>query len=147
MGNSCALIDLNLKLQSSSSSVSLLRCIVFPGDSLTESYVRDCYISVENSIVTSGTTDLYGIHSISSGMAGNQVDNVRSCTITVQSQNDGSKRGILIDTNAGLMNVRNTNIILNDLTFDTVTSTYYGIESNMSDSVINLFFCSINGYQ
>jgi len=121
MGENTSLEDVTLQL--TSNSHVQLRGILFPGTTSATAQVRSITLTVDNSTAGAGSSNVYGIHSNGSGLPGMEIATVQGSSITVNSTNSGSKRGILIDT-FNDFHVQDTNI--------TVTgsgSSYIGVET------------------
>lgn len=66
--------------------------IAFPGTTSQTSRLRTAVITVDNSTAsTSGTSNVYGIHSFGTGIPDESISTVRATTITVKSAGLGNK--------------------------------------------------------
>jgi len=96
MNENCSLECLKLNL--TSNNHVQLRGVVFPGTTSVTSRILECNLSVNNSAAgTSGTSNVYGIHSTGTGQPGTFVQAAVFSFILVNSAGAGNKRGILID--------------------------------------------------
>ena len=127
MGVSTRLEDVTLELTSAQHVA--LRGIVFPGTTVLTAKVRTTALLVDNLAASgAGTSAVTGVHSVGTATGVEGVDALRACTITVRSNGNGAKRGILVDTNANGMSVRDVNVVLTS--GGGGAGTYIGIETN-----------------
>jgi hypothetical protein len=141
MGTNSSLNNVTLSL--SSTSHVQLRGVVFPTTTATNAQINNVTLTVNNSTAGAvGTSAVYGVYSNGTGSAGESHTNVQSCSITVNSAGSGSKRGVLLDTNANTFRIRNSSI--------TVTNaggagSFIGAETNVASSVCTILASNISG--
>lgn len=141
MGENTRVEDITVLL-TSSNHVSLTG-VAFPGTTSLTSRLRTAVITVDNSTAsTSGTSNVYAIHSFGTGMPDDSISAVRATTITTRSAGLGNKRAILVNTNPHNFHCRDVNL--------TTTSaggagSYIGAEVNQSGAQLSLRLASIQG--
>lgn len=139
MGNFTSLEDVTLSLVSNAHV--LLRGIVFPGTTATNSSVRLVALNVDNSAAgSSGTSNVYGVHSNGTGAASTASNNFALSRLAVSSAGGGNKRGILVD-NANTFNAFVSSIIVTN----NGTGSAIGVETNNANATSFLRLCSISG--
>lgn len=139
MGPLTSLEDVTLTL--SSNSHVLLRGIVFPGTTATNSIARLLNLTIDNSgASSSGSSNVYGIHSTGSGYPSESFNALALSRVVVSSAGNGNKRGILVDAAndfhalATAINVTNSG-----------SGSAIGVETNASSAQSKLKLCAING--
>ena len=143
MGESTRLEDVSLQMISQNHV--RLRCIVFPGTSMTTSRVRTVQLLVDNSGASPfGDSDVIGVHSIGTGFPPEAVSTMRAVTIIVHSTGAGNKRGILIDTMPHQFNVRDVNVMVSRVGSEN-SGSYIGVEVNQAGATFVGRSMSIGG--
>ncbi|MGN4267819.1 hypothetical protein ACTFNM_01915 [Bacillus cereus group sp. BCN115] len=117
--------------------------IAFPGTTSQTSRLRTAVITVDNSTAsTSGTSNVYGIHSFGTGIPDESISTVRATTITVKSAGLGNKRAILVNTNSHNFHCRDVNLTT---TSSVGAGSYIGAEVNRIGAQLSLRLASIQG--
>lgn len=117
--------------------------IAFPGTTSQTSRLRTAVITVDNSTAsTSGTSNVYGIHSFGTGIPDESISTVRATTITVKSAGLGNKRGILVNTNSHNFHCRDVNLTT---TSSVGAGSYIGAEVNRIGAQLSLRLASVQG--
>nr|WP_259455521.1 hypothetical protein [Bacillus sp. PK3_68] len=111
MGENTRVEDVSLLL-TSSNHVSLVG-IAFPGTTSQTAKLRTTSLTVDNSAAsTTGTSNVYGVHSYGTGNPLDYVDAVRSSVVVVRSAGLGTKRALLVNTTAHRFNCRDNNFLV-----------------------------------
>ncbi|MEK3886682.1 hypothetical protein [Bacillus sp. FSL K6-3431] len=111
MGENTRVEDINLLL-TSSNHVNLIGT-AFPGRTSQTAKISTTSITVDNSTAsTTGTSNVYGIHSFGTGNPSDSVDTIRSSVITVNSAGLGIKRALMVNTNTNRFNCRDSNLLI-----------------------------------
>lgn len=104
----------------------------FPGTTSLTSRLRTATVTVDNSTAsTLGTWNVWGIHSFGTATPDESISVVRATTITVNSAGLGSKRAILVDTNAHNFHCRDINCIVTNAGG---AGSYIGAEVNQASA-------------
>ncbi|MBY6037268.1 hypothetical protein KUV80_11410 [Fictibacillus nanhaiensis] len=141
MGEQTTLESVTLLL-TSSVHVSLIG-VAFPGITTRSAIVKQVAIEVDNATApSSGTSNVYGVHSYGTGLPDISIDNINNSTIIARSAGLGNKRALLVDTNSHNFNCRNSVFLT---TRSAGGGSYIGAEVNASGSLLNLQGCSIEG--
>ncbi|MED3995544.1 hypothetical protein P4647_12895 [Peribacillus frigoritolerans] len=111
MGENTRVEDVTLLL-TSSNHVNLIGA-AFPGTTSQTAKIRNTSITVDNSTAsTTGTSNVYGIHSFGTGNTTDSVVAVRASEITVNSAGLGIKRALMVNTNTHRFNCRDSNLLI-----------------------------------
>ena len=111
MGENTRVEDVTLML-TSTNHVNLTG-VAFPETTSQTAKLRTASITVDNSTAsTTGTSNVYGIHSYGTGNPLDNVDAIRSSVITVKSAGLGTKRVLLVNTNSHRFNCRDNNFLI-----------------------------------
>ncbi|MDZ5480321.1 hypothetical protein [Bacillus thuringiensis] len=141
MGENTRAEDITVLL-TSSNHVSLTG-VAFPGTTSQTAKLRTAVITVDNSTAsTSGTSNVYGIHSFGTGTPDDSISAVRATTITTRSAGLGNKRAILVNTNPHNFHCRDINLIT---TSSGGAGSFIGVEVNRSGAQLSLRLASIQG--
>lgn len=117
--------------------------IAFPGTTSQTSRLRTAVITVDNSTAsTSGTSNVYGIHSFGTGIPDESISTVRATTITAKSAGLGNKRAILVNTNSHNFHCRDVNLTT---TSSGGAGSYIGAEVNRIGAQLSLRLASVQG--
>ncbi|MFB2549126.1 hypothetical protein ACTFRO_27110 [Bacillus cereus group sp. MYBK163-2] len=117
--------------------------IAFPGTTSQTSRLRTAVITVDNSTAsTSGTSNVYGIHSFGTGIPDESISTVRATTITAKSAGLGNKRAILVNTNSHNFHCRDVNLTT---TSSGRAGSYNGAEVNRIGAQLSLRLASVQG--
>ena len=137
MGENCRVEDVTITL--TSSGHYNLTGIQFAGTSCVTSKLRNCVVTLDNSAASStGNSNALGILFSGTGsIAANSFsfNCVKGCTITVNSNGGGVKRGLYIN-NSNIVTLRDTNVSVSAPRTTTSTGSYVGVEVN--DPTYNL---------
>ncbi|PHC50865.1 hypothetical protein COF54_22445 [Bacillus toyonensis] len=102
--------------------------VAFPGTTSLTARLRNAVVTVDNSTAsTSGTSNVYGIHSFGTGTPDESISTVRASTITTRSIGLGNKRTLLVNTNPHNFHCRDINLIT---TSSGGSGSYIGAEVN-----------------
>jgi hypothetical protein len=135
MGENCLVEDLTLFLQCGLQAN--LKGVEFPDGTLTalgttaSSKLRNCVLIVDNTNVTD-ITNVYGVEANGTGTLSPDsfsFNCIENCTITVKSNGEGNKRGILV-SGTNIMSIRDTNIYVAAPIDPTLAGSYVGVETN-----------------
>ncbi|MEN1936461.1 hypothetical protein AAIE21_12875 [Paenibacillus sp. 102] len=141
MGENTRVEDVSVLL-TSSNHVNLTG-VAFPGTTSQTSRLRTAVITVDNSTAsTSGTSNVYAIHSFGTGTPDDSISAVRATTITTKSAGLGNKRSLLVNTNAHSFHCRDINLTT---TSSGGAGSYIGAEVNQSGAKLSLRLASIQG--
>lgn len=110
-----------------------LRGIVFPGTTSATARARMITLTVDNSGASStGTSNVYGIHSTGTGSSAPNFYAVEESQIAVNSVGNGVKRGVLLDTDNAI-NMRDVAAIVQS---SGGIGSYIGAETNSPNSIL-----------
>ena len=143
--------DVTLDLTSSNSNATPLIGIFMSNisDPITSTKMRGIVVNVDNSAMTCNVpTTVYGIYTTgNSSILPVSSDDIERSTVNVTSSGPGAKRGIYNDGSNGFRG-RNTNIFCKDNPAypNTSNGTYYGIETNHVNALINAKSSTSYGY-
>ncbi|MGE7904737.1 hypothetical protein ACQKNS_10125 [Peribacillus sp. NPDC094092] len=141
MGENTRVEDISLQL-TSSNHVNLIG-VAFPGTTSQTAKIRTTSIKVDNSTApTTGTSNVYGIHSFGTGNTSDNVDAVRSSEITVNSAGLGIKRALLVNTNTHRFNCRDSNLLLTNAGG---AGSYIGAEVNQAGAQLFIRASTVQG--
>ncbi|MEH7595541.1 hypothetical protein [Bacillus toyonensis] len=117
--------------------------VAFPGTTSLTARLRNAVVTVDNSTAsTSGTSNVYGIHSFGTGTPDESISTVRASTITTRSIGLGNKRTLLVNTNPHNFHCRDINLIT---TSSGGSGSYIGAEVNRAGAQLSLRLASIQG--
>jgi len=122
-----------LSLKLTSSGHYTLKGIVFGGTTTTDSKLRTCVLTVDNSGATAGgTSNVYGVECSGSGSlsaSSFSYNCLKGSTVNVLSNGSGNKRGVII-TAANVVTTRDFNVyVAQPTTTSSGTGSYVGIET------------------
>ncbi|MCM3546883.1 hypothetical protein [Priestia megaterium] len=141
MGENTRVEDITLML-TSTNHVNLTG-VAFPGTTSQTAKLRTISLTVDNSTAsTTGTSNIYGIHSYGTGNLSGNNDAIRASIITVKSAGLGTKRVLLVNTNSHRFNCRDTNFFI---TSAGGSGSYIGAEINQSGSQLVIRASTIQG--
>lgn len=141
MGENTRVEDVAVLLTSSSHVT--LTGISFPGTTSLTAKLRTAVVTVDNSTAaTSGTSNVYGVHSFGTGTPDESETAMRAVTITSRSAGLGNKRALLVDTNPHNFHCRDINLLT---TSSGGGGSYIGAEVNQSGAQLSLRLTSIRG--
>ncbi|RAS85575.1 hypothetical protein A4U60_09300 [Priestia endophytica] len=141
MGENTRVEDVTLML-TSTNHVNLTG-VAFPGTTSQTAKLRTASITVDNSTaLTTGTSNIYGIHSYGTGNPLDNVDAIRASVITVKSAGLGTKRALLVNTNSHRFNCRDNNFLISSAGGG---GSYIGAEVNQSGSQLVIRASTIQG--
>lgn len=139
MGEYSVVEDLTLQL--TSSEHVQLRGIVFGGTTTVTSALRGLRIRIDNSTAPSdGSSNVYGIHVIGSGVPQDTVFSAVEVSINVNSIGGGAKRGVLVDSSCGF---NMATVIVNVV--GAGPGTFIGVETNNVNAVFESLVSIIQG--
>lgn len=138
MGENSCLQDVTLALLANSHVQ--LRGIVLPGTTTATATIKNIDLTVDNSGAGAGSSNVYGIHSTGTGNPSFKNATIASSTITVNSVNNGDKRGILVDS-ASSCNIRETAIAVNN----SGAGTGIAVETNHASANFSARSSSLSG--
>lgn len=122
MGENSRIEDVTLRVTSATAGLTLTG-ILLPGTTTETARVRSVVLEVSNT--STGTGNMYGIHSTGTGAPVAQ-DVLRAITVTVSGAVTGTCRGIRVGTAAGLVQARDINV---DCTRTSGAGSYIGVET------------------
>ncbi|MGE7184197.1 hypothetical protein ACQKKK_09375 [Peribacillus sp. NPDC006672] len=141
MGEGTRVEDLNLML-TSTNHVNLIG-VAFPGTTSQTAKLRSTTIIVDNSTAsTTGTSNVYGIHSFGTGNPDGSISAVKSVNTVVKSTGLGNKRALLVNTNAHTIHCRDINLIVTRVSG---AGSYIGAEVNQAGAQLDLFLAFVQG--
>lgn len=141
MGENSRVEDVNLLL-TSANHVNLVG-VAFPGTTSQTAKLRTTSVIVDNSTaLTTGTSNVFGVHSFGTGNPLDNFDAIRASVFTVKSAGLGTKRVLLVNTNVHRFNCRDNNFLI---TSAGGSSSYIGIEVNQSGSQLVVRASTIEG--
>lgn len=141
MGENTRVEDVTLML-TSTNHVNLTG-VAFPGTTSQTAKLRTASITVDNSTAsTTGTSNIYGVHSYGTGNHLDNADAIRSSVITVKSAGLGTKRVLLVNTNSHRFNCRDNNFLI---TSAGGSGSYIGAEVNQSGAQLVIRASTIQG--
>lgn len=140
MGVSSRVEDVALNLTSTGHFT--LTGVLFPSTTSATAKVRDSTITVDNSGAGAGTSTVTGVLVQSTGTPTRSNTAIRATTVTVNSANLGTKRGILQDTLAGNFHIRDTNVVV---TRTGAGGSYIGAEVNVASALMSIDSGNISG--
>ncbi|MEI4801744.1 hypothetical protein WAZ07_10465 [Bacillus sp. FJAT-51639] len=141
MGENTRVEDVTVLL-TSSNHVNLTG-VAFPGTTSQNARLRTAVITVDNSTAsTSGTSNVYAIHSFGTGTPDDSISAVRATTITTRSVGLGNKRAILVDTNPHNFHCRDVNLTTTSLGG---AGSCIGAEVNRAGAELSLRLVSVQG--
>ena len=130
MGENSRIEDLTLKLTSTGHYT--LKGIVFGGTTTTNSKLRTCVLTVDNSTAsTGGTSIVTGIECNGTGLLNSSsfsFNSLKGSTVNVYSNGGGNKRGILV-SNTNVVTTRDMNVYVAPPTSTSSTGSYVGVET------------------
>jgi hypothetical protein len=150
MGENTRIEDLSLTMTSSDTTTNLVG-MHFPGTTSVTAKLRTCVLTVDNSGLAVGTTNVYGVLSDGTGAlsAGTFSFNaLKGSTINVKSNGAGNKFGLYLPSGAGSANqisTRDVNIWVSAPTTATSTGLYVGIYTDNNNSQVQIRTSSISG--
>jgi hypothetical protein len=134
MGENCLIENLTFNLTSTEHHI--LKGVVFGAASAVSSKLRNCYLTITNSSApftgTGETSEVYGVEANGSTGTGPDLfayNCIEGCTITILSNGNGNKRGILVSGD-NVMSIRDTNIFVAAPPEVTSEGSYVGVETN-----------------
>jgi len=147
MGQSNRLEDVTLNLTSKTTTASTLIGVLFSSCQET-SKLRTIVMNINNSGITDNTRPnyVYGIYSAGySSTIYNANDNIQRTTMTVTSAG-GGKAVCIYNDNSNRFTARDVNLFCTDAYNAIYTGgTYYGIETNQSNAIVQIKTSSVNG--
>lgn len=119
----------SISLQLTSTGHFQLRAVVYSNTAAADCKMLDVVINVDNSSASSsGTSNVYGIHSNGTSSSTYEWQALILCTITVTSTGLGNKRALLCDTGTHTFSSR----VSNFAALGTGSGSFIGIETNLS---------------
>lgn len=141
MGENTRVEDITLLL-TSSNHVDLIG-VAFPGTTSQTAKIRTTSITVDNSTAsTTGTSNVYGVHSFGTGNPPDSVDTIRASVITVNSAGLGIKRALMVNTNANRFNCRDSNLLITNAGG---VGSYIGAEVNQAGAQLVIRASTVQG--
>lgn len=101
----------NLTMWLTSSEHHTLRGIVFGGSTSATAKVRNAVLTVDNSGAGAGSSDVTGVVSSGTGLAGQEFSAIRATTVIVNSTSSGTKAALRIPSGSSTFNARDCNFV------------------------------------
>jgi hypothetical protein len=133
--------DMNITLSSATTGLTL-KGLYFPSTTSSNSYARNCHVGITNS--STGSGNMYAVHSSGTGAASTHFHNIRACSIDTDATGAANtiiSKGVYLDTGAATFRC-------SDTSFDVTTvgsGSTIAAESNFAGSTLSLCQCQLNG--
>lgn len=139
MGDQTYLRDVEIEVTSTTAGITIVG-VLFPGTTTDKSTILQVRVDLVNTSTGAGT--IIGVHSNGTGVSTSIRHNVNGCNIYITSAVTTTCRGILLDTAANTMHIRNTSV---DIVRTAGAGSYIGIETNFAGTLCHVLNGSILG--